>query len=85
MSRKRDINIERGCLLGEFQTDTGQALIRADDVSAVVALNRANTCDIHMMSGTIFTVEMSLTNVLQMLQLEVCCVAENDDEEEYTE
>lgn len=85
MSRKRDINIQRGCLLGEFPTDTGQALIRADDVSAVVALRRPNTCDIHMTSGTIFTVEMSLHNVLQMLQLEVCCVAEKEDEEDYGE
>tara|TARA_R110002020_G_scaffold126579_3_gene284350 strand:- start:64 stop:342 length:279 start_codon:yes stop_codon:yes gene_type:complete len=89
MNRKRIVKIERGDLLGEFQTDSGQALIRANDVSAVVALTGAivgfedgKYCDIHMVSGTIFTVSSSLHNVLQMLQLDVCCVFEDEPDEE---
>ncbi len=84
MNRKRIVKIERGDLLGEFQTDSGRALIRANDVSAVVALTGYCDphCDIHMVGGTIFTVSSSLHNVLQMLQLDVCCVFQDEPDEE---
>ena len=75
---RRQIVIERGMVYGEFATNSGNTLIRADDVSAVTALNNGG-CVIHMISGTIFTVEFALSDVLQMMGLDACKVFEGDE------
>jgi len=82
---RNERKIARGSLVGPIRTTSGNTYIRLDDVSAITTNtenHEATLVDIHMKSGTIFTVYGSEWRIVQSLgiPIEIVNADENGDE-----
>ena len=67
--KKREMNINRGPFCGPLQTTTGVTYLRPQDITGVT--QGSGVTQIHMTSGTIFTVKDTLTKTIDKLGIQI--------------
>tara|TARA_R100000742_G_C4279596_1_gene104669 strand:- start:10603 stop:10899 length:297 start_codon:yes stop_codon:yes gene_type:complete len=90
MNKKRTVEIERGDLLGGLETTSGTTYLRVEDISAITVRDKTHDSvhgtglvdhleiDIHMVTGTIFTLIGGLDS-LATLNIPITVVEANGD------
>jgi hypothetical protein len=79
---RNERKIARGSLIGPIKTTSGSTYLRLDDVSAITTNSKnteATLVDIHMKSGTIFTVYGSEWRIVQSLGIPIEIVNGEDE------
>jgi len=79
---RNERKIARGSLVGPIRTTSGNTYLRLDDVSAITTNTKdheATLVDIHLKSGTIFTVYGSEWRIVQAMGLPIEIINGGDE------